>query len=333
MPAKPDISVRQSRLPGPISLSLPLLLFFGGCATSPLAKHTAEFSTATNAVVDSSEEAYRAAVRLHDDEQLSASVQKYDTNQPWDPHSIKHLIDAHGLDTRTDILDGLKTYAQTLADVTNGGHSDALDTTATSVGTNLKQISATLNPDTTSISTTTAISANTSSTVTSSGTSGFSITPAEANAVSTALKALGDYLASRKVKSAVPKIIRDMDPQIAVLSNLLDSDIIILRRQSADDYEQLLMQQDAFIRRSGSELSPIERRAEIKKLGQIILRKEATDDMLHQLQITIQSLAETHHALAAAAQSKDAASLSERIAELKATADRLNHFYDSLPTT
>jgi hypothetical protein len=314
MPARPDIFARQNHLSGPILLALPLLLFFSGCSVSPLAKHTAEFSTATNAVVDSSENAYHAAVRLHDDEQLSAAVQKYDANQPWDPHSIKHLIDARGLDARTDILDGLKTYAQTLADVTNGGHSDSLDASAASVGTNLKQMSAALNPDATA-------------------TPVFSITPAQANAVSTALKALGDYLASRKVKSEVPKIIRDMDPKIEILSSLLDSDVTILRRQSGDDYEQLLMQQDTFIRKFGPELSPIERRAEIKKLGQIILRKEATDDMLHELQTAIKSLAETHHALAAAAQSKDTAALGERIAELKATADRLNHFYDSLPTT
>jgi hypothetical protein len=305
MPAKPDIPARQGHLPDTIALALPMLLFFSGCATSPLAKHTVEFSTATNAVVDSSEGAYRAAVRLHDDEQISAAVQKYEAGQSWDPHNIKHLIDAPGLNARTDILDGLKAYAQSLADLTNGAHSDSLDAAASSVGTNLKQVSI----------------------------SAFSITPDQANAASTALKALGDFLVSQKIKSSVPKIIRDMDPQIAAISNLLDSDISILRRQAGDDYEQLLMQQDAFIRKSGADLSPIERRAEIKKLGQIILRKEATDDMLRQLQITIKSLADTHHALAVAAQSKDAASLSQRIAELLATAERLNHFSDSLPTT
>jgi hypothetical protein len=311
MSAKPTISVRPSHIPGLISLAFAFL--FVGCATSPLAKHTAEFATATNAVVDDSQNAYHAAVRLHDDEQLSAAVQKYDSNQPWDPHSIKHLIDARGLDARADILDGLKTYAQTLADVTSG-QSDTLDAAATSVGTNLKQMSAAFNPDATA-------------------TPIFSISPAEANAASTALKALGDYLISKKVKSAVPKVIHDMDPNIEALSQLLDSDITVLRRQSGNDYEQLLMQQDTFIRKSGTELSPIERRAEIKKLGQIILRKEATDEMLHQLQITIKSLADTHHALAEAAKSKDSPALSERIAELKATADRLNHFYNSLPTT
>jgi hypothetical protein len=317
MPAKPDIFARQSHLPGSISLTLPLLLFFAGCAVSPLAKHTAEFSTATNAVVDSSEGAYRAAVRLHDEEQLSAAVQKYDTGQPWDPH-IKHLIDAHGLDTRTDILEGLKTYAQTLADLTSGGNSDSLDSAASSVGANLQHMSSAFNPD---------------PTTTMATSTGFFITPDQANAASAALKALGDYLANKKVKSAVPKIIRDMDPQITALTNVLLSDLIALRRQSGNDYEELLVQQDLFIRKNGHDLSPIERRTEIKKLGQISLRKEATNDMLRQLQDTIKSLAETHHALAAAAQSKDSAALSERIAELQATASRLNHFYDSLPTT
>ena len=312
MPAQPDISVRLGHFPGFSFLSLTLLLILSGCATSPLAKHTAEFATATNAVVDSSEGAYRAAVRLHDDEQISAAVQKYDANQPWDPHNIKHLIDARGLDARTDILDGLKTYAQRLADVSNGGQSESLNAAAAAAGSNLKEMSAAFNSD---------------------STSSFSITPSQANAVSTALKALGDFLVSQKTKTAVPKIINDMDPQIAVLSKLLDSDIVILRRQSNDDYEQLLMQQDTFIRKSGHDLSPIERRAEIKKLGQLILRKETTDDMLRQLQSTIKSFAETHHALAVAAQSKDMASLSERIADLEATAERLNHFYNSLPTT
>jgi len=315
MPAQPDISVRQGHLPGFSFLSLPLLLILGGCATSPLAKHTAEFATATNAVVDSSEGAYRAAVRLHDDEQISAAVQKYDANQPWDPHNIKHLIDARGLDARTDILDGLKTYAQRLADVTNGGESESLNAAAAAAGTNLKEMSTAF---------------NSGSTVPPSG---FSITRSQANAVSTALKVLGDFLVSQKTRTAVPKIINEMDPQITVLSKLLDSDIVVLRRQSNDDYEQLLMQQDAFIRKSGHDLSPIERRAEIKKLGQLILRKETTDDMLRQLQSTIKSFAETHHALAVAAQSKDMASLSERIADLEATAERLNHFYNSLPTT
>ncbi|MCU1319284.1 MAG: hypothetical protein JWP98_802 [Edaphobacter sp.] len=323
MLTKPDNASAYSHISGSKALTLPLMLLLAGCATtSPLARHTAAFSTATNVVVDSSENAYRAAVRIHDEEQISAVLQKYDTNQPWDPHSIKHLINAKGLETRTDILNGLKVYAQSLADIANNVQSDQLDAAASSVGANLRKVGDTLNP-----------SGTDSGTASKALAPGIAITPQEANAVSTALKVLGDYLINKKVRSEVPKVIRDMDPQIDALCNLLDGDLVVLRRQSGNDYEQLLVQQDMFIRKFGSTLSPVERRAEIKKLPQILARKEATDDMLQELQESIHTLAQTHHALAATAQNSNAASLNERIADLKASGERLAHFYSSLPTT
>jgi hypothetical protein len=106
-----------------------------------------------------------------------------------------------------------------------------------------------------------------------------------------------------------------------------------MRRQSALVYEQLLTQQDMFIRKSGSALSPIERRAEIEKLPGILASKQSTDDMLADLQNCLTQLALTHHALAAAAQNSNAASLQQRIADLHAAAERLARFYFSLPTT
>ena len=323
----------------PIAL-LPLLLLAGCAASSPLAHHTADFSGATSLVVDNSENAYRAAVRLHDQEQASAAAAKYDSSPSWDPHSLKPLINAKGLQARSDVLDGLKTYAQSLADVTNGVDSDPLNAAATSVGTNLQAMGQAINPTAStdaasSTSTTSTASADTTSSTTASSStvSGFTITPQEANAISTAFKALGDYLVSRKIKSSVPKVIRDMDPQVEAITVLLKNDITIIRRQSADDYEQLLMQQDLFIRKSGSALSPTERRAEIEKLPRILASKQSTDDMLADLQSCLTQLALTHHALAAAAQNNNAASLQQRIADLHATAERLALFYFSLPTT
>lgn len=297
----------------PLAL-LPLLLIVGCAATStPLARHTADFSGATSLVVDNSENAYRTAVRLHDQEQAAAAVAKYDSDKPWDPHTLKPLINAQGLQARSDVLDGLKAYAQSLADVTNGVDSPQLNAAATSVGTNLQAMGQTTDP-------------------TTGVTAGF-ITPEEANAASTAFKALGDYLVSRKIKSNVPKVIRDMDPQIAAITVLLNNDIAVIRRQSANDYEQLLTQQDTFIRKSGSALSPTERRAEIEKLPGILASKQSTDDMLAYLQSCLTQLALAHNALATAAQNSNADSLQQRIADLRAAAERLARFYFSLPNT
>ncbi len=301
---------------------VPLIVLVGCATTAPLAHHTADFSSATSLVVDNSENAYRAAVRLHDQEQAAVAVAKYDSDKPWDPHSLKPLIDAKGLQARSDVLDGLKAYAQSLADVTNGVDSPQLNAAASSIGTNLQAFSQTVNPT------------QPAGTPTTGGLiSGFTITPEEANATSTAFKALGDYLVSRKIKSTVPKVINDMDPQIQAITQLLNSDLIIIRRQSALDYEQLLTQQDMFIRKSGSALSPTERRAEIEKLPGILSSKQSTDDMLADLQNCLSQLALTHHALAAAAQNTNAVTLQQRIDDLRAAAERLARFYFSLPTT
>jgi len=281
-----------------------------GCSVSPLARNTASFSSATNLVVDNSENAYRAAVRLHDQEQIAAAVARYDTTPNWDPHNIplKHLIDDKGLEARTQVLDGLKLYAQSLSDLTNHISSPSLDAASASVGGNLMSLSGNL------------------------PSAGFTLSQTEANAASTAVNALGMYLAGKKVTSGVPGIIKSMDPNIESICNLLRDDITILRRQSHDDYEQLLTQQDSFIRHAQS-LSPVERRAEINKLPQIVAREQITDDTLADLQSTIGKLATTHHALAAAAENKNSEALRDRIADLQAAAERLSKFYSSLPSS
>ena len=286
------------------------LCFLAGCSISPLARNTAAFSSAANLVVDNTQNAYRAAVRLNEDAQASLLVARFDTDHPMDPHSLRPLIDQKGLETRTEVLDGLRTYAQTIADLSSGVSSPKLDEAAAACGSNLKSLGDAL---------------------ASSTPIGINITSTEANATSTALKALGDFLVNRQLKSSVPKVIQNMDPTVEALAKLLASDIDILRDQSTHDYEQILAQQDGFIRHAGSSLSAIERRSEIQRLPRILASEKATDDMLADLKVSINKLAETHHALAAAAASKNNSSLQARIADLRASAEKLATFYESLP--
>lgn len=298
-------------------LSLPVLLgvclsSLTGCSISPLARNTAAFSSAANLIVDNTQNAYRAAVRLNEEEQASLLVARYDTARPMDPHAIRPLIDDRGLKARTDVLEGLRTYAQTIADLSSGVSSPGLDKAAAACGTNLKSLGDALS---------------------SSTSIGINISSTEANAASTALKALGDFLVGRHIRSSVPNVIREMDPDIEALSNLLSSDIDTLRDQAGRDYEQILAQQDSFIRHAGPSLSATERRAEIEKLPRILSRKQATDDMLSGLKTSIHKLAETHHALAASATSRNSLSLQSRIADLRASAEGLVTFYQSLSSS
>ncbi len=182
----------RKSLPSPLCLCV-CLFWLAGCSISPLARNTAEFSSAASLVVDNTQNAYRKAVRINEDAQASLLVARFDTDHPMDPHSIRPLIDQKGLETRTKVLDGLRTYAQTIADLASGVSSPKLDEAATACGSNLKSLGDAL---------------------ASSTSIGINVTSAEANATSTALKALGDFLVNRQIKSSVLKSLKTWTPPL-----------------------------------------------------------------------------------------------------------------------
>ena len=279
-----------------------------------MAKHTAAFSSAAGLVVDNSSNAYRAAIELHDQEETSAGVIKVVEGKAWDPDQSAPLISPEGLQTRLQVLEGLKSYAQSLSDVTSGLDSPALTAAATSTGANLKSLGTTIASDPVGSKT------------------GISVGTQTANIVSTAALALGEYLVSRKVKAALPSITRQMDPQIESLCKLLTDDVGRLRRQSNVDYEGLFNQEWAFIQANRDKLTPVELRAEVEKLPAIRKSEHSNDAMLADLVTAIGRLALTHHALAAAAQGNNPEALSARIADLEAAGKNLGDFYQGLAT-
>jgi hypothetical protein len=298
--------------------ALVLCLITTGCSLAPIHKPAADFSDATTIVVDNSEDAYRAAIKLRHDEQVDAAVYAYDKNPHWSPYKdMQPLLTPEQLDARIIVLDGLKAYAASLVELT-GKPTDnpALTAAAAAVGTNLQ----TLNQTVATGLSTAVPNAPVISTV-------------AANGISTAVLALGDYLISRKVKNSLPKVIQQMDPNIKILCDLLNKDITILRRQAKDDYERLAQDQDAFIRHAGSELDPIQHRKEVGKLLDIAAQQQANDDLLAKLQDALLDLASTHQALVTAVQTKDAATFRQKVAELQAAGRDLGTYYKSLPTT
>lgn len=298
-------------------------LLFGipivGCSLSPLARNAAEFSQASNVVIAHSEDAYRAANQLRQREQIAAAVYAYDKNPHWNPYTdIKPLLTSTQLDARIKVLDGLKTYADSLVEITDR-HSrtdpDSLETAAAGLGASLKSLSQTV---TTNLGTAMpGISA---------------ITGPEANLVSTALLALGEYLQSRKIKGSLPKITEDMNPNVQTLCNLLDADVKVLRRQADVDDTNLVETQNQFIQKEGTSLNPIQKRNEIEKLVAIARQQKANDDLLQRLQEAIGKLGETHQALVAAAHGNNSETLREKISELVAAGQELGNFYRSLPS-
>jgi len=296
---------------------LSVCLIAGGCVHSSMAKHASAFSVATGTVINSSEDAYRAAIKLRHDEQISAAVYAYDKDANWSPYrEVKPLLTTEQLDARIKVLDGLKAYAASLVELTgtpSAKDTAALNTAAAGVGSNLKSLNQGVAHDlSTAIPKVPVMSTET------------------AHSVSTALVAIGDYLIARKVKGSLPKITREMNPQVLTLCELLNSDIVILRRQADVDYQLLVTEQDQFIRSKGTSLNPIQHREEVGKLLDLAAQQKANDDLLAKLQTALHTLALTHQALAAVAQGDNPESIQQKIGELEAAGQNLQTFYQSL---
>jgi len=287
-----------------------------GCSLTPLAKHTAAFSTATTLVIDSSENAYRGANQLRQKEQVAAAVSDYDKNPRWSPYTdVKPLLTPEQLNARITVLEGLKAYAASLVEITGRKSSRGLDTAAAGVGSNLQSLSSTVATD-----------------LTSSFPNAPVMSAEEANGVSTAVRALGDYLIARKVRGSLTKVTQEMNPNVKTLCELLNSDIVVLRRQADVDYQTLITNQDQFIRHPATPLDPVEHRDEIGKLIILAAQQKANDELLAKLQVALHTLELTHQALAAAAQGNDPESIKQKIADLEAAGQSLASFYSSLST-
>ncbi|MGO9339287.1 MAG: hypothetical protein ACLPY1_17465 [Terracidiphilus sp.] len=291
---------------------LSVMLLTSGCATIRAGKHPATFSNAANLVVENTTNAYKAAMDLHDRDRVAAGVIKVETGEPWDFNQIKPLITPEGLKTRTKILDGLKLYAQSLADVTAGVDSPALKSAAKSTAGDLEGLGATINSED------------------GASKTGLKLSKEVADGAATALLALGDSLVAKKANAALPAITTQMDPHIAALCDVLTSDIVILRRESSKDYEDLVRQQWTFITINKTKLSPLELRDEIDKLPTYRNDEQSTDDKLSALEGAIKKLKTAHHDLMDPANGKNAETLRDKMADFEEAGSNLGSFYQSL---
>jgi len=295
-----------------LAAALAVSLFAAGCAHLAVGKRPAAFASTATLVVDNSTSAYRAAIDLHDQEQVSAGVLAVEEGKPWDYGQLTPLISPEGLKTRVQILDALKCYAASLSSVASGVDSPALTAAAKSTASDLKTLGSDINTDA------------------KGGKTGLALSTETANVAGTALLAIGDYLSAKKINAALPAITAQMDPQIAILSQVLTSDLDILRRQSKKDYDDLERQQWVFIQLNKAKLSPTELRDEVQKLATYRKSAETTDATLAGLQTSIGKLAIAHHELEVAAQAGNAETLSEKMAGLEAAGSKLGVFYENL---
>ena len=290
-----------------------------GCTVSlaPLAKHTAAFSKATASIVDSSEDAYRSAIRLHHQEQVAKAAAAYNNDPNWSPYAAlgTPLLTPEQLDARITVLQALKVYAESLADLTNSKKQYApVGVAAAAAGTNLQSLSTAAKPYLPKLFP--SISA---------------MTDAEANGVSTAIAGIAGLLVNDEVQKSLKKTTQDMNPNVKALCGLLNSDVKILRRQANVDYQTMLTDDNQLL--THNQIDPLLRRNEVVKLLELADQQQANDALLDKLQKALVSLALTHDALAAAAQGNNPESIKQHLADLINAGQELGNYYKSLSSS
>jgi hypothetical protein len=283
-----------------------------GCGASGIGKQPASFATAASLVVQNATDAYTAAIDLHTQEQVYAGDLKVEAGETWDYATLVPLLTPEELKARTQVLDALKTYAESLSAVTGTAPSPALVASAKSTGASLKTVSSTIQSE-------------------AGDKKGVPVSAETANIVSTATLAFGEYLAAGKVNAELPAITAQADPQIQALCTLLTNDIGTIRKQTKKDSEDLRRQQWTFITVNRAKLSPVELRTEVEKLPAILKSEQTSDAALANLLTAIQHLATAHHALMVAAQANNPETTKQRLADLETAGTSLGSFYQGLP--
>jgi hypothetical protein len=339
----------QAWFPAGLTLLTAFALSFTGC-TAPLAKHTAAVALATRPVVDQASEAYRSANAIH---RLALQYDAYTQFQAhakspaapaYNPRSIQPLLSDSDIDTRLAVLAAFQLYVRDLAELSDGTDSPELREASRSVGASLSSFGNTLAPSiegglgiappviTSAPITVTSTSAGaTTSTTSTTSKPGVLFTPSVSNGISTAVEALGQFLASRKIDKELPTIVIQMDLKLQPLWTLMENDVALLLDQENRDYDTILDGQKGFLLENPN-LQPDERREEIMKFPGIVEQQRDSVKQLARLHDAILRLALAHHALAEAAQSNAPESLKSKLSDLETAGSNLGKFYASLPS-
>ncbi len=301
---------RQQRTP---RLHLPALAVFAlalsSCSHSPLVLRTSAFATAATDTANNTEDAYELVEASFRDAQTASMIAHFDTSG-FDPSQIQPFLPEADRKVRSDVINGLRTYAELLASVSGDQPSKDIDASAKTVATSLQ-----------SISSDNLVKAH--------------FTAADANLAATAIDALGHELLERKRRSELPAVLRQMQQPIETICTLLAADIgdpahSGLRNELHNNYLDLLRDQKNFIADNAAKLSPSEKRNELRVLPKLADAEADADHALASTEKTLLELARTHTALAATAAQKDAPALRLQLQQLDAQARQLTGFYSSL---
>lgn len=296
--------------------ALLLVISLAGCSLSPLSKRTAAFSSAAVVTTQNTANAYQVVEQSYYNAQVASLVVSFDKDG-FHPERIQPFMSAKNMEVRTRVIDGLRQYAETLAEVSGDQPLNVFDTQAAALGKSLQSMSK--NGDIKSL----LKSANISTT--------------DMNVATTAVDALGKVLIERKRSKELPAILKEMRDPIIQICTLLEEDIGTpeksgLRNQLKNDYDKLERKQEQYIYKNTDKMTAEEKRAEIERLPKLEADRMKADQALAATQAALVQLAKTHTALVDSANKKNSPAFKTLLSELIDDGKQLHSFYENLPS-
>lgn len=296
------------------------LLLLPGCASSLATKQIATFATATTVAADNAAAAYESVEESYYEIRVAELTLNFD-KEGFNPERIDrfHFLSDEDRSVRLQLLQGLKVYAQKLAEIMSDRQLEAFDEETRAFGRSLADLSN--NP---ALKTVAA-----------------RVDGRAVGIFTTAVDALGNWLIRYKRQRDLQPILADMQKPLSDICRLLIEDIGRapdkngadgsggLRDQLWRQYSQMLMTQDGLVRRLGVD-DPLRNR-EIARLPELVRERQAADAALAATQEALRKLVATHDQLVQAFHGSSPR-LDQLLLELRSEGARIASYYRTLRT-
>lgn len=259
------------------SIVLLALIPLIGCSRyGSWAKRVGSFSTTTAPALDQAVGAYSTANDIHYLEEQSQLVAQY-AEEGYHPGSMTAFISQDELKSRIASIEALRNYANLIGDLALGKHEQELAVKTKTLNQSLSTLKAP------------ALSATAKLTMTPQQQMSYALSGLDA-----AIKPIIEH----KIHKNLMPVIVDADPSVQQMCTLLDADLSDLQEQVQSDYTVVLMEQSQFIEKNKAQMSAVESRAEILKLGQIERDQIKANEGFMGAQTALKQIATAHHRLA-----------------------------------
>lgn len=280
-------------------LATAIMLLLVGCPGPNLRQLTA-FSASVHQTTETTKAGFELVERAHRESKLEELTLKYLTaDATANPQSISRFLPARDYQARIHALEGLKAYADALAQLASNDHIEALDSAAVSLGGTL------LNFDSTK----------------------FQLKPDEAAVLSTAVKAIGTWIINAKLTKKLPVIIQEMDKVVQDASSLLAKDLKTLAEQHKTASDQFVTQRNQLLLKTASRLKPSEVRLEAELIVDYVMALDASANTFDKASAALEAMKSAHGVLAKAVAEPEDADILDAIAKFAGEAKALKDFY------